>query len=168
MKKLKNMSDVCPNPSDAVRAMVKGLRTARDAKDFRIDMGSFGHVERKHEEKICAGCAATCAILESLNLWTQKMKYGETRNFWRSKKRSQEDKVGIEKIAGVAMNDLLKFESVINDLREGDAESICDYYPEADIPIETSRFLPPLSNQQDESKLEEYEAFADALKTAGL
>ena len=164
MKKLKNMRDFCPAPSDAVRAMVKGLRTARDAKDFRIDMGSFGHVGRKHEEKICFGCAATCTIFESLDLWPQMREYAVSRG----PDNVAEDAAEVERLAGVDWDDLRRFEIAIDDLRgDGEVERLCKYY-EVDVSLSVNTSLPLLGSSYSEWELLEYEAFADALSTVGL
>ena len=165
MTDLKRMRDFCPHPSDAVRAMVKGLRTARDAKDFRVDMGDYGHVESLGEEKICYGCAATCAILESLGLWHLKIEYGLHRQ-----ERYILDGVAadIERMTGVAWDDLFRWERAVDFLRLSDPRWLCKYYGVAISQYATLPYLPCLTDSHSEAELQQYETFADALKTAGL
>ena len=161
MKKLKNMSDVCPNPSDAVRAMVKGLRTARDAKDFRIDMDGFAAVKGAVKgPTTCVGCAGTCAILESLGLWPWMMEYAASRG--------RGNEAAVENLTGVAWTDLEQWESVIDGLRLGDPRRLCKYYGVAISQYVNIPYLPCLTDSHSEAELQQYETFADALKTAGL
>ena len=52
-----SIREVCPKMSDAIDAMIKGLREIL-GDNFKVDMESFGHANRG----VCYGCAATCAI----------------------------------------------------------------------------------------------------------
>lgn len=45
-------------PSEAVFAMVEGLKYYREQENFKIKMSSYGEVK----DKVCFGCAATCAV----------------------------------------------------------------------------------------------------------
>ena len=166
MTELKRMRDVCPNPSDAVRAMVMGLRTARQTSNFFVDMDVYSHVNSWSDKKICYGCAATCAIFESLNLWAGM----GMREYAASRGRGNEevDAAGVESLTGVAWTDLKRWESTIDALRLGDPGCIYRYYG-----VDLSKYvnipnLPLLGNSYSEAELQKYEAFADALKTAGL
>ena len=168
MRDLKRMRDFCPAPSDAVRAMVMGLRTAGGTKNFFLDMGSYGHVERLGEEKICFGCAATCAILESLDLWARKFEYGDYQ--------VRGENAAVENLTGVAWTDLDRWESAIDALRLGDPGWLYKYYgvdisQHANIPNLPrlgNPYLPRRRSCLEEAELQKYEAFADALSTVGL
>lgn len=46
-------------PSEAIRAMIDGLRSHKGLKDFVIDMLHFG---RADDGDVCFGCAATCTL----------------------------------------------------------------------------------------------------------
>ena len=165
MTELKKMWDFCPDPSDAVRAMVSGLRTARGKKNFFLAMKYYAHVESLGEEEICYGCASTCAILESLALWPRMMEYAASRG----KNSVAEDAAELERVAGVDWDDLRKFEVGINALqRSCDVEQLCEYY-EVDI-WKYANFpkVPYLTDSYSEAELQKHEAFADALETAGL
>ena len=164
MRDLKRMRDFCPAPSDAVRAMVMGLRTARKTKNFIVEMDVYSHVNTWSKEKICFGCAATCTIFESLDLWPQMREYAVSRG----PDNVAEDAAEVERLAGVDWDDLRRFEIAIDDLRgDGEVERLCKYY-EVDVSLSVSTSLPLLGSSYSEWELLEYEAFADALKTAGL
>ena len=165
MTDLKRMRDVCPNPSDAVRAMVSGLRTARETKDFRNNLEGYaflhcsGAEKTGNLQKICYGCAGTCAILESLGLWHRRNEYADYRG--RGKKAK------LESLTGVVYDDIKRFELDIHDLGEGDPVWLYKYYS-VDPSLGGDPSLPLLDRSYSEAELQQYEAFADALKTAGL
>lgn len=50
--------DIVTKPSEALQAMVDGLKEQDEREDFEIDMDVWGMVRNK----MCFGCAATCAI----------------------------------------------------------------------------------------------------------
>ena len=161
MRDLKRMRDFCPSPSQSVRAMVSGLRTARQTKDFRINLEGYAFLHCSGiEEKICYGCAGTCAILEALGIWDRRNEYADYRG--RGKKEE------LESLTGVVYDDLHYYELVIHDLGEGDTVWLSKYC-DVDIPQSaTLPDLPLLDKSYSEAELQQYEAFADALKTAGL
>lgn len=53
-----------PKPSDAVQAMVDGLRAVDERDDFKIKMYQFGH----EEDGICFGCAATALCFTTFDM----------------------------------------------------------------------------------------------------
>ena len=56
--KTRQIKDIISKPSEALQAMVDGLKAQSEREDFVIDMDSYG----THDYKICYGCAATCTI----------------------------------------------------------------------------------------------------------
>ena len=160
MTDLKRMRDVCPSPSQAVRAMVSGLRTARQTKDVRTNLEGYAFLYFSGGEKNCYACAGTCAILEALGIWDRRNEYADYRG--RGKKAK------LERLTGVVYDDIKRFELDIHDLGEGDPVWLYKYYS-VDIPQSaTLPDLPLLGKSYSEIELQQYEAFADALKTAGL
>lgn len=67
------IKDKISKPSQALQAMIDGLRTQSQRYDFKIRMGTFGH----SDGAICFGCAATCAVQEiaQTNLSVSAMHY---------------------------------------------------------------------------------------------
>lgn len=55
----RSIKELAPKPSDAIKAMLDGLRDLPSDK-FRVDMGTFGST--LGNQSICYGCAATCAV----------------------------------------------------------------------------------------------------------
>lgn len=54
--------ELVPKPSDAIRAMCRGLRTQAANPQFVINMDTYGGYS--HRTQKCYGCAATCALHE--------------------------------------------------------------------------------------------------------
>ena len=158
MRDLKRMRDVCPSPSQAVRAMVTGLRRARGTKDFRINLEGYAFLHCSGGEKICYGCTGTCAILESLGLWGSRNEYGDYRG--------RGEKAKMESLTGVVYDDLMAFELDMDALREGDPWWLYKYYG-VEISLDDNPELPRLANSYSEAELLKYEAFADELKLRG-
>ena len=166
MTDLKRMRDFCPKPSDAVQALARGLKTATEEKDFRIKMGRYSYVNHWSDEKICFGDAPTCAILEALDLWPRMREYAESRG----RGADAEDAAEVERITGVAWDDLRRFEIAINELRgDRDVEFLRKYY---EVDISRLAYTPDLNllldNSVSRQELKKYWAFSWELKAAGL
>lgn len=58
--KTPRIRDIIKKPSQAIRAMIRGLQRQGRRKQFRIKMSSWGHTEKE----MCYGCAATCTVQE--------------------------------------------------------------------------------------------------------
>ena len=55
---MKSIKELAPKPSDAIQAMIDGLKNYNSKPGFNIDMGTYGRAVKG----ICFGCAATCTI----------------------------------------------------------------------------------------------------------
>ena len=113
-------------PSKALTAMMDGLLEQLDAKDFKVNMSTFGEVD----DGMCCGCAATCAILKLC---------------WDPDECSKADFVSYRYGAkaygpdGLAANrDIVSFEGAIDDARKGMLGSLFRYcgIPTEDLPPE--------------------------------
>lgn len=51
-------------PSRAIQYMLDGLLKQSKRRNFKIEMMTFGSVDRINQNKVCFGCAATCAVQE--------------------------------------------------------------------------------------------------------
>jgi hypothetical protein len=88
-------------PSLAVKAMIEGLRKAKNRSDFKIDMSTFG----ASEDGICFGCAATCAVAQLTGKNLPPKIIDET--------------LDAAKWLGVELEDMESFEAAIDGLRRG-------------------------------------------------
>lgn len=107
---MKTMKDYAPKPSDAIRAMIDGLRASKTWDRFHVDMGSYG----KNIGVTCYGCAATCAIQQATGImfhWN-----GIAQPSLRASK------------VNVTLDDLSEFEIAIDAFRRGAVEWIFRYY----------------------------------------
>lgn len=109
MKTLKELCD--GKPSNAIKAMLIGLKKADRRKTFTVDMSVFGEITR---DGICCGCAATCTIQE---LTGHKYK---------------PDELGDIVSRAIAMKayefDIQSFEGVMDEFRKGDASDLFKYF----------------------------------------
>lgn len=141
---MKTPKELLPKPSDAIQAMVDGLREVSKRNDFIVNMETFGTII----DNVCHGCAATSVVLKCFPdapVSTSK-RYNE-----------------YYEIDGWA-----KFESVINELRIGDIDYLFDYYDLFDQIIYPIQPLPQLETDNWESGLPAYEAYAKQLRDLGL
>jgi hypothetical protein len=130
--KLHSMStikELLPKPSDAVQAMIGGLKEYDADPNFSICMKSYGNSDASG---VCFGCAATCTI-------QHVFKYAFTP--WQIKST-------LRRAAAVNSDysALNKFEFMINGLRSGDLHSLLYYYG---INIYCSLELSELCNEWD-------------------
>ena len=101
-------------PSNALQAMINGLRETEARPDFVVSMGTFG-TER---EGLCFGCAATCAI--------QKI---SGHNFAPNEIFGSQRKA---RALNMLEEDVSRFEEAMNEARMGDLSPLfayCDVSP---------------------------------------
>lgn len=113
------IKEIITKPSQAVDAMIAGLRRQSRRKKFLIDMDTYGAYSVSRS--MCFGCAATCALQEiagknfvdffSIRDNALRLKY-----------------LGLEEHSDMWYN---CFEKAIDELRKGDAERILEYF---DVP----------------------------------
>lgn len=139
--------EFCPKPSDAVLAMVAGLRNP----DTEIDMCTFGNAV----DGVCYGCAATNTLAHLGGIhWTPETIH------WN----------GRQKEVPLGENTLDSFEAAIDFLRCGhigafaNKLSVC-YGEEIDLP---HTWLPTLGDDYTSQELDEYEKYGLALRSIGL
>jgi hypothetical protein len=65
---MNRLIDLAPKPSDALKAMLRGLEKMDSRSDFKIDMDTFGLVIKTSHIVACFGCAASCTVLELLEV----------------------------------------------------------------------------------------------------
>jgi hypothetical protein len=109
---MKAIKELAPKPSDALQAMVDGLRTQSKRSDFKLMMSTYGSFDEK--TGICYGCAATCTIQE---LAHQNLTIA---NIKRSEKRAN--------ALSFYPLQLMYFESAIDSVRTGTFDELEDYY----------------------------------------
>jgi len=124
---MRTFREILGKPSDALQAMVDGLREYSARSDFRIDMDTFGMV---HND-VCFGCAATCAIQKATGKYLLDLKYNRLDGLWYNIKAE---------FFAVSKSELVAFENAINAARLGDVSSLLAYYGIIDNCIFDSRF----------------------------
>ena len=152
-KEVRRIKDVAPKPSDAIQAMIDGLKRQSRRKLFRIEMSDYGDVEEVNGKVICYGCAATCALQQ---LGDHNFKPGEIYSHLKRAHAIGFDAVEVD-----------RFEWSINGLRLGDYLDLFGFYsgfeeiaPDEELPILYS------SNWRD--GIPAYQAYADKLRALGL
>lgn len=114
MKTLKELCD--GKPSNAIKAMIEGLRTQSKRPDFKIRMSTFG--SQHPNEKVCYGCAATCTLQQLTGI-----------NFVADTGRSMiEDTYTRAEVLKVRHKDLDKFEDAIDEFRLCELDPIFAYF----------------------------------------
>lgn len=106
---MKTMKDFCPKPSDALQAMLDGLREI-PGPNFKVDMLNYGHVYGD----ICYGCAATCAIQKATEVRLTPY------NIKKTPLRAE--------AYNVELIDLIDFESALDEARMGRIDDLLRYY----------------------------------------
>lgn len=164
MPRKKLIRTIVPKISDALQAMVDGLRKQSKRSDFKISMGTYGSSVLTNEDEdegpnnpyICYGCAATCAVQEiaQKDLTCEDL-LSEDRN-------DQAIALGFYK------QDIYEFESAINQARMGYLIEMAVYYK---IPY---HYLPPTDNRWSmrdstwEIELPKVEAYIALLRKKNL
>jgi len=145
---LKSIKELAPNPSDALQAMVDGLREQSKREDFIIDMGWFVG----KEDGICCGCAATCALQRLAGV-----------NF------TIENSINANRFDLLQLKGAISFESVIDDARQGYMSELFGFYgfdrdSNPDLP-QNPNF--DLETDNWEEQLPDVEAYIAELRAAG-
>ena len=160
-KQLKSIKELCPKPSDAVMAMVNGLRKQSKRKNFRIRFSSFGSREYADgtDKIICFGCAATSAIQFIAN-----------KNFTGEEIDTRAER---GEFLGFDKNELQDFEEAIDNLRNGWVRALFFFYG-----LNYSDYfalLQPMKERLEDlhdlnwkEEIHHYEDFANKLKEIGL
>jgi hypothetical protein len=154
---MRTMRDICDGKvSTAVKMMCRGLRNSQTRDDFVVNMDTFGTIgshkalngregsledeaatllsfkspevvpavlTSNDNETLCFGCAATCTVLE-LQGWSSRSLLGLGGNAARSTSSA----------LGASYNDVLRFESAIDDFRLGSPRELFDYFEVLEIP----------------------------------
>lgn len=114
---LKNRSirELAPKPSDAIKAMLAGLRDM-PSDSFHVNMGTFGRVDWDSSggRYICCGCAATCAVFKLAG------KVPTRDSIYRD--------AGQALYLGLNFPDIVEFENAIDAFRVGNATWLLRYY----------------------------------------
>jgi hypothetical protein len=142
----KLVRDAGGTASSVIDAMIQGLQNVPE--NFEIDMSSYGD----SSNGVCYGCAATCTIMQiSGNVFTP---YEINGIYLRSL------------ATGYSELDVLDFESIIDDLRQGDLLPIKE---ELDVTLPEPKIeLPVLGTSTWKEGLWVYEAYRDQLREVGL
>jgi hypothetical protein len=106
------IKNLAPKPSDAIKAMIAGLREI-PSEDFQLNMMTFGRVEERASRKICCGCAATCAVHKLAGRQPSVRYIGQSQ---------QSVYLGFE------VRDLASFEAAIDQFRCGHPMGLFCYY----------------------------------------
>jgi hypothetical protein len=101
-----------PKVSDALQAMIDGLKSQSKRKTFKIQMITFGDYDP--EDKICFGCAATCTI--------QQLAHKTFRD------RAVESLPGRAGFLDLDKKELAAFESAIDYARKGAFYRLFEFY----------------------------------------
>lgn len=105
-------------PSEAVHAMIEGLREWSQNPVCRIDMQTFGNSrlyppeDERSAKEICFGCAATATAYK---LYSDIFTVQDAIEIYKSQNNP-------------GLKDLAEFESIINDVRCGDWIELLKYY----------------------------------------
>lgn len=167
-------------PSVVVRAMINGLEKAQRRKSFVVDMWTYFGLD--DDEKVCVGCAATCALQEltGINLVYREVKHVLNEYNLRLLDDSM---TKLAKIFQARKDDIYLFEKVVDRLRSGyvgESNNPVYLYGYCRMPIpqiqelEKEReslgiILPPLEGSTQWPKnLRHYRRFARFLEARGL
>jgi hypothetical protein len=144
---MRKISDIISKPSQAVQAMLDGMRASAQWKNFGISMSTFGG----SFNEMCYGCAATCAvyqIFEEVPTAENIMERHHTFN--------------------VVAEDLSRFEMAIDAFRFGRLEYLFQYFG-----VDVSLVIPyecriQLYVNNWKNQVEEIEKIISELKLAGI
>ena len=106
---MKTIKEIISKPSEALQAMVDGLKTQSKRKDFKIRMHTFGETNGD----ICFGCAATCTVqqLTGINLTDTNIYLFQH-----------------SKVLNIEKRDIEKFEIAIDGTRKGYLRKLFGYF----------------------------------------
>lgn len=152
---MRTMYDLCDGKIwRAVEAMIDGLKTQSERPDFVVDMDSFGRVNNHPitREPVCFGCAATCTVQQLVGV------NFDTNNVLQSCHTVKVDVMHL---------DLVRFECVIEALRNGHLGPIFDYFKK-DRQLVQHRNLPVLRSYNWRENLQPYKELLHDLKAFDL
>jgi hypothetical protein len=152
MEKL-NIKTIAPKPSDALQAMIDGLREQSTRQNFRVDMHTFG--EYSKNLGICYGCAATCAV--------QKL---AGKNFEGSEIDFHPESA---RYLNLDKTQMVRFESAIDDARKCILEALFEFYEIQDVPDEVvyPESTWTLRNADWEMQLPRVQRYVDFIREQG-
>jgi len=152
---MKSIFELAPKPSDAVQAMIDGLRNQYKRLDFKIVMAAFAG----NSDNVCYGCAATCALQEISN---KDLVSGDI-NLHHRQVRAKKYNLDVHEVES--------FEMAIDLLRTGEPYYLLYLYgvrmPQSLRAI-PNRKLPFLTSENWVLKIKDYEKFAGNLKKMNL
>jgi hypothetical protein len=158
-QKLRLIKELAPKPSDAIKAMLEGLRTL-PGDDFVVRMHTFGDTTSRRQDgewvDICCGCAATCAV-HRLAHKKPDLEHIMCRN------RSP--------YLGLHFADMRDFEDAIDEFRKGNVSQLFWYYGLASVDVSSELWSKQLWFLQDsnwEEQLPMIEEYVKKLVAAGL
>lgn len=136
---MRRIKELAPKYSDAIRAMIDGLKKQSAREDFVIVMNTYGRCNNY----ICFGCAATCTIQE---LSGKNYKHKVIRDF-----------TSKALYTNIFASDLANFESCIDDFRAGITCSLLWFYDLEDVDFPVPDWYLSTDNWQEElPKVENY------------
>lgn len=153
---MKTIKELAPKPSDAITAMIDGLREQSQREDFVVDMHDFG---TKRNSGMCCGCAATCAIQKLTGINFKGLYVTEMPSDFLA--RVKEFELGRESMG--------EFEDIINQFRLTNWVVLLRFYDiEPIYGAIPNKELRGLWNDNWKENLHLYEAYRDQLKAIGL
>jgi hypothetical protein len=150
---MKTYKELCDGkPSNALAAMIEGLKEFSQKPNFKIDMGTFGEAEE--DDEICVGCAA-CVAVQTLS----GVAYGPNQI---------ESSIRRAYASGVDVSDQDEFELAIDDVRTGDFERLEEYLGLKRDSLEFLNKRWYLSSNDWESDIPKVEQAVSELQALGL
>lgn len=131
-------------PADAIDAMIRGLRTAKERKDFQVNMGSYG---ARDASNVCFGCAATCAIMEAAHVWFTPDNIHP--------RESRASTIGVPRV------ELQIFEQAMNDFRRGYVSELFAFFDQKCVLPQRLWYM---TNRNWEDELPKVEDYLEALR----
>lgn len=152
MKTFKELLD--GKPSNAVQAMIDGLRDADNIESFKVDMETYGNAKNG----TCFGCAATATIMKITGVeFTEESILSETKRSF---------------ACDMGKDDLNDFEIAIDWLRESTVLPLLKYMntPNANLLVKkiNTMELPCLMTNSYRQHLPKYEKLVEYLKSVNL
>lgn len=136
---MRRIKELAPKYSDAIRAMIDGLKKQSAREDFVIIMSTYG----EFSDNVCYGCAATCAIQ---GLSGKNFKGGEIDD-----EDSRSDYLDVD------FDDMIEFELRIDNFRLGYDAPLKAFYNLENIEFPQPNWSLTTDNWQEElPKVEKY------------
>jgi hypothetical protein len=153
----REVRELAPKPSDAIKAMIAGLRGI-PSDSFVVVMSSFGGTGYINGRNVCFGCAATCAAHKLAG------KQPSCKHITDEQQRAE--------YLDFDPQDLMDFEIAIDDFRQGWlGELLEDYYglDRQKLPDELTADQPwDLHSNNWQEQLPAIEAYVAELEAAGF